>query len=48
MYRMILLILYHVLYITKHLVWADNMLCAPEQLVDRDVVARERARGESP
>ena len=33
-----------ILYITKRLVWADNMLCVPEQLVDSDVVAQERAR----
>ena len=33
-----------VLHITKRLVWADNMFCVPEQLVDSDVVARERAR----
>ena len=41
---MTLLILYYILYITKHLVWAINMFCVPEQLVDSDVVARERAR----
>ena len=37
-------------YITKRLVWADNMLCVPEQLVDSDVVAREGnvSLGESP
>ena len=27
--------------ITKHLVWADNILCIPERLVDSDVRARE-------
>ena len=26
---------------TKRLVWADNILCRPEQLVDSDVGARE-------
>ena len=31
-----------ILYITKHLVWADNILCIPEQLVDSDVRAWER------
>ena len=41
---MTLLILYYILYITRRLVWADNMFCVPEQLVDSDVVARERAR----
>ena len=46
MYRMTLLILY----IVKRLVWADNMFCVPEQLVDSDVVAREGnvSLGESP
>ena len=29
------------LYITKHLVWADDMFGVPEQLVDSDVVTRE-------
>ena len=42
--RMTLLILYYILYITKRLVWADNMFCVPEQLADNDVVARERPR----
>ena len=42
--RMTLLILYYILYIPKRLVWADNMFCVPEQLVDSDVVALERAR----
>ena len=34
----------------KRLVWADNMCCVPEQLVDSDVVAREGnvSLGESP
>ena len=47
---MTLLILYYILYITKRLVWADNMFCAPEQLVGSDVVAREGhvSLGESP
>ena len=37
-------------YITKRLVWADNMFYAPEQLVDSDVAAREGSvsLGESP
>ena len=30
-----------IFYITKRLVWADNMFCVPEQLVDSDAVARE-------
>ena len=38
---MTFLILYDILYITKRLVWADNMFCVPEHLVDSDVVARE-------
>ena len=37
----LLILYYYILYITKRLVWADNMFCAPEQLVDSDVVARE-------
>ena len=38
------------LYITNCLVWADNMFCAHEQLVDSDVVAQEgnMSLGESP
>ena len=47
---MTLLILYYILYITKRLVWADNMFCVPEKLVDSDVVSREVrvSLGESP
>ena len=30
-----------ILCITKCLVWADNILCIPERLVDSDVSARE-------
>ena len=41
---MTLLILYCILYITKRLVWAENMFCVPEQLVDSDVVAWEGER----
>ena len=45
-----ILILYYILYITKRLVWADNMFCVPEQLVDSDVVALggHVSLGESP
>ena len=35
-------IVLHIVY-KKRLVWADNMFCVPEQLVDSDVVALERA-----
>ena len=47
---MTLLILCYILYITKRLVWANEMFCVPEQLVDSDVVAREGhiSLGESP
>ena len=41
---MTLLLLYYLLYITQRLIWADDIFCVPEQLVDSDVVARERAR----
>ena len=39
-----------ILYITKRLVWADNMFCVPEQLVNSDVVVWEGnvSLGESP
>ena len=39
-----------ILYIMKHLVWADNMFCVLEQLVDSDFVAQEGnvSLGESP
>ena len=40
--------LYCILYIrgsyNEAPIWADNMFCVPEQLVDSDVVARERSR----
>ena len=48
---MTLLILYYILYITKRLVWADDMFCVPEKLVGSDVVARDRgpvSLGEAP
>ena len=31
----------HIVYNEAPIVWADNMFCVPEQLVDSDVVERE-------
>ena len=45
---MTFLILYYVLYITKRLVWADDMFCVPEQLVDSDVGKGHVSLRESP
>ena len=33
-----------ILCISKRLVWADNILCGPERLVDSDVEAQELLR----
>ena len=41
---MTLLILYCILCIARRLAWTDSIFYIPEQLVDSDVVARERAR----